>query len=74
MDPHRYCVLLTLKNRKFQVWLEAEGEEDEVAWRKGENVSAAHIVYPYILPKIYASVFMLYALHYKKDDDDYWAR
>ena len=41
---------------------------------KSENVTAASILYPFILPKIHPSIFMLYALHYKKDDDEYWAR
>ena len=41
---------------------------------KSEYVTAASILYPFILPKIHPSIFMLYALHYKKDDDEYWAR
>ena len=41
---------------------------------KSEYVTSASILYPFILPKIHPSIFMLYALHYKKDDDEYWAR
>ena len=47
---------------------------------RGQNVkqevvvTATSIIYPHILPKIHSSVFMLYALYYKKDDDEYWAR
>ena len=38
------------------------------------HISATSVVYPYILPKIHPSIFMLYALHCKKTDDEYWAR
>jgi hypothetical protein len=64
---------LSAFNSRFQVWIPAE-DDDEVSQRKGETVSASSIIYPYVLPKIYASIFMLYALHYKKEDDEYWAR
>lgn len=37
-------------------------------------VTSSLVIYPHILPKIHSSIFMLYALHYKKDDDDYWVR
>ena len=43
--------------------------EDKCQW-----VTAPSLVYPHILPRLHPSVFMLYALHYKKDDDGYWAR
>jgi hypothetical protein len=55
------------------VWLPSDSD-DEVAWRKCEIVAASSIIYPFVLPRIYASIFYLYALHYKKEDDDYWAR
>ena len=41
---------------------------------KGEFVTMTSIVFPYILPRLHPSVFMLYALHYKREDDGYWAR
>ena len=34
----------------------------------------ASILHPYVLPKLHASLFMLYTLFYKKDDDQYWDR
>ena len=45
--------------------LPSDSQEDQ----KNENltpVTATSILYPHILPKIYSSIFMLYALHYKK--------
>lgn len=68
-----HCLFPTLPPLNSTVWLEDDSEADE-SLRKGEAVSASSIIYPYLLPKIYASIFMLYALHYKKEDDDYWAR
>ena len=58
----------------FQVWLPTDDSDDETWCRKNEMIAASSIIYPFALPKIYASIFMLYALHYKKEDDDYWAR
>ena len=34
----------------------------------------ASILHPYVLSKLHASLFMLYTLFYKKDDDQYWDR
>jgi hypothetical protein len=44
-----------------QVWLPSV-EGDETTSRKNEMIDASSIVYPFVLPKIYASIFMLYAL------------
>ena len=41
---------------------------------KTELITAAHVTHPHILPKLHASLFMLYTLNYKKDDQEYWAR
>ncbi len=37
-------------------------------------VSASSLIFPHLLPRVHSSIFMLYALYYKKDDDEYWAR
>lgn len=37
-------------------------------------VSSSSVIFPHILPRVHSSVFMLYALYYKKEDDEYWAR
>ena len=49
------------------------GEESE---RRREDVvvTASAVVLPHLLPRVHSSVFMLYALRYKRDDDEYWAR
>jgi len=41
---------------------------------KSEFVTMASILHPYVLPKLHSSLFMLYTLFYKKDDDEYWDR
>ena len=41
---------------------------------KIEFMTMASILHPYVLPKLHASLFMLYTLFYKKDDDQYWDR
>ena len=56
-----------------QLWIEAvHGETSNQS--EGEMVTRSSIIHPHILPKIHSSIFMLYALHYKKDDDEYWLR
>ena len=58
-----------------QLWIESEaldGTKNERS--EGEMVTRSSIIHPHILPKIHSSIFMLYALHYKKDDDEYWLR
>ncbi|XP_020708134.2 alsin isoform X2 [Athalia rosae] len=48
--------------------LESEdGEESKV-------VSAAAILHPVLLPRVHSALFVLYALHNKKEDDAYWKR
>jgi amyotrophic lateral sclerosis 2 protein len=37
-------------------------------------VSPSSVILPHLLPRIFPSIFMLYTLRYKRDDDDYWAR
>lgn len=49
-------------------------DEYDSGEEKFEYVTATSIIYPHLLPKIHSSIFMLYALYYKKDDDEYWAR
>ncbi len=41
---------------------------------KVEIVTTSSWIFPHILPKVHPAIFMLYALHYKKEDDEYWAR
>ena len=40
----------------------------------GVMVDSSSVVFPHLLPRVQSSVFMLYALYYKRDDDEYWAR
>ncbi|XP_017893211.1 alsin isoform X2 [Ceratina calcarata] len=49
--------------------LEAENEEEEV-----QVISAAAILHPILLPRVHSALFVLYALHNKKEDDAYWER
>ena len=37
-------------------------------------VTPSLLLLPHVLPRIHSSIFMLYALYYKKDDDEYWIR
>ncbi|KAJ8681235.1 hypothetical protein QAD02_017022 [Eretmocerus hayati] len=37
-------------------------------------ISAAAILHPILLPRVYSALFVLYALHDKKTDDAYWER
>ncbi|XP_053978355.1 alsin [Hylaeus volcanicus] len=48
--------------------LEAENEEES------QVISAAGILYPILLPRVHSALFVLYALHNKKEDDAYWER
>ncbi|XP_043251170.1 alsin isoform X2 [Colletes gigas] len=48
--------------------LEAENEEE------CQTISASGILYPILLPRVYSTLFVLYALHDKKEDDAYWER
>ena len=64
-----------LPKPSHQLWIESEaldGTKNERS--EGEMVTRSSIIHPHILPKIHSSIFMLYALHYKKDDDEYWLR
>ncbi|XP_076245816.1 amyotrophic lateral sclerosis 2 isoform X2 [Calliopsis andreniformis] len=48
--------------------LEKENEEE------GQVISAAAILHPVLLPRVHSALFVLYALHNKKEDDAYWER
>lgn len=37
-------------------------------------ISATGILHPILLPRVHSALFVLYALHNKKDDDAYWER
>ena len=58
-----------------ELWIESEALNGTASAQcEGEMVTRSSIIHPHILPKIHSSIFMLYALHYKKDDDEYWLR
>ncbi|XP_050362138.1 alsin [Nymphalis io] len=40
----------------------------------GEVVSAASLLQPTLLPRVHPALFVLYALHNKREDDMYWRR
>ncbi|XP_030041146.2 alsin [Manduca sexta] len=40
----------------------------------GEIVSAASLLQPTLLPRVHPALFVLYALHNKREDDLYWRR
>ncbi|XP_050465644.1 alsin [Cataglyphis hispanica] len=46
---------------------ETDGEEEQV-------ISATTILHPILLPRVHSALFVLYALHNKKEDDAYWER
>ncbi|XP_029056491.2 alsin [Osmia bicornis bicornis] len=48
--------------------LEIENSEE------GQVISAAAILYPILLPRVHSALFVLYALHNKKEDDAYLER
>ncbi|KAG7208800.1 hypothetical protein KM043_014993 [Ampulex compressa] len=48
--------------------LEADDGEE------GQVISAASILHPILLPRVHSALFVLYALHNKKEDDAYWER
>ncbi|XP_066593568.1 alsin [Prorops nasuta] len=48
--------------------LESNGDEE------GQVVNAEAILYPILLPRVHSALFVLYALHNKKEDDAYWER
>ncbi|XP_033359057.1 alsin [Bombus vosnesenskii] len=48
--------------------LETENEEED------QVISAAAILHPILLPRVHSALFVLYALHNKKEDDAYWER
>ncbi|CAK1603467.1 unnamed protein product [Parnassius mnemosyne] len=41
---------------------------------EGEVVSAATLLQPTLLPRVHPALFVLYALHNKREDDLYWRR
>ncbi|XP_059059278.1 alsin isoform X2 [Achroia grisella] len=41
---------------------------------EGEVVSAASLLQPTLLPRVHPALFVLYALHNKREDDLYWRR
>lgn len=47
-------------------------EDDEKG--EGQVISAAAILHPILLPRVHSALFVLYALHNKKEDDSYWER
>ncbi|GBP51947.1 Alsin [Eumeta japonica] len=47
---------------------------DGVTHIEGEVVSPATLIQPLILPRVQPALFVLYALHNKKEDDLYWRR
>lgn len=47
---------------------------DEENAEDGDVVSASVLLHPFVLPKVHASLFVLYALHNKEEDDAYWKR
>ncbi|XP_014478813.1 PREDICTED: alsin [Dinoponera quadriceps] len=46
-----------------------DGKEEEE-----QVISAAAILHPILLPRVHSALFVLYALHNKKEDDAYWER
>ncbi|XP_015114192.1 alsin [Diachasma alloeum] len=48
--------------------LEGQGEEES------KVISAAAILHPILLPRVHSALFVLYALHNKREDDAYWER
>ncbi len=71
------CLFPALPTKKQ--WIHRKEGEDNASASAGDNstsllVTSALVLHPHILPRIHSSVFMLYALYYKKDDDEYWMR
>ncbi|KAI4494098.1 hypothetical protein M0802_009252 [Mischocyttarus mexicanus] len=49
-----------------------ESEDDDKS--KRQLISASAILHPILLPRVHSALFVLYALHNKKEDDAYWER
>ncbi|XP_014610965.1 PREDICTED: alsin [Polistes canadensis] len=49
------------------------GPEDDDK-NEGQVISAPAILHPILLPRVHSALFVLYALHNKKEDDAYWER
>lgn len=47
---------------------------DEQNSERGDIVCSTTIIYPHLLPRIYVSIYMLYTLDCKREDDEYWTR
>ncbi|XP_049870567.1 alsin [Pectinophora gossypiella] len=52
----------------------SEKEHDDNNPIEGEVVSAASLLQPTLLPRVHPALFVLYALHNKREDDLYWRR
>ncbi|XP_058791668.1 alsin [Phymastichus coffea] len=48
--------------------------DDDDECNEEKVISAAAILHPILLPRVYSALFVLYALHNKKKDDAYWER
>ena len=68
------CMFPALPKPGNKLWVDMDYGDSSCQNGGGEMISPASIIHPHILPKIHPSIFMLYALHYKKDDDEYWLR
>ncbi|KAK3916569.1 Alsin [Frankliniella fusca] len=51
-----------------------ESDDLERQPEDGEVVSASALLHPFVLPRVHAALFVLYALHNKAEDDAYWKR
>ncbi|CAL7949033.1 unnamed protein product [Xylocopa violacea] len=58
--------ILPQGGKEYVLETENEGE--------GQVISAAAILHPILLPRVHSALFVLYALHNKKEDDAYWER
>ncbi|XP_047507077.1 alsin isoform X1 [Pieris napi] len=56
------------------VVLPYEEREEDGNPIEGEVVSAASLLQPTLLPRVHPALFVLYALHNKREDDLYWRR
>ncbi len=41
---------------------------------KNEVITPNYLLHPHLLPRLHSSLYTLYTLFYKKDDEDYWTR
>ncbi|CAH2104972.1 unnamed protein product [Euphydryas editha] len=71
LPPEGTDVVLPYKTKEDSDEMEQQTHNNPI---DGEVVSAASLLQPTLLPRVHPALFVLYALHNKREDDLYWRR